>query len=118
MSGPRGELPTGGGAHVAAERDVRRVAMLSVHTSPLAQPGFGDAGGMNVYVLELARQLARLGVESEIFTRATGSEQPPAVRVEPGVAVRHVLSGTFEGLTKDDLSSQLCTFVMEVLRAE
>jgi D-inositol-3-phosphate glycosyltransferase len=103
---------------VGAERDVRRVAMLSVHTSPLAQPGFGDAGGMNVYVLELARQLARFGVESEIFTRATSSDLPPAVRVEPGVTVRHVMAGPFEGLTKADLSSQLCTFVREVLRVE
>jgi D-inositol-3-phosphate glycosyltransferase len=92
--------------------------MLSMHTSPLAQPGFGDAGGMNVYVLELARQLARLGVESEIFTRATASDQPPAIRVEPGVTVRHVTAGPFEGLTKADLPSQLCTFVREVLRVE
>ena len=44
-------------------KDVRRVAMVSVHTSPLAQPGFGDAGGMNVDVLEWARQPARHGVE-------------------------------------------------------
>jgi D-inositol-3-phosphate glycosyltransferase len=92
--------------------------MLSVHTSPLAQPGFGDAGGMNVYVLELARQLARHGVESEIFTRATSSDQRPAVRVEPGVTVRHVMAGPFEGLTKVDLTSQLCTFVRDVLRVE
>ncbi len=92
--------------------------MLSVHTSPLAQPGFGDAGGMNVYVLELARQLARHGVESEIFTRATSSDQRPAVRVEPGVTVRHVMAGPFEGLTKVDLPSQLCTFVRDVLRVE
>jgi D-inositol-3-phosphate glycosyltransferase len=99
-------------------RDVRRVAMLSVHTSPLAQPGFGDAGGMNIYVLELARQLARFGVESEIFTRATASDQPPAVRVEPGVTVRHVMAGPFEGLTKVDLPSQLCSFAREVLRVE
>jgi len=92
--------------------------MLSVHTSPLAQPGFGDAGGMNVYVLELARQLARSGVESEIFTRATGSDQPPAVRVEPGVTVRNVAAGPYEGLSKNDLPPQLCTFARSVLRAE
>jgi D-inositol-3-phosphate glycosyltransferase len=106
--------------HVGGRRghDVKRVAMLSVHTSPLAQPGFGDAGGMNVYVLELARQLARFGVESEIFTRATASDQPPAVRVEPGVTVRHVVAGPFEGLTKADLPSQLCTFARDVLRIE
>jgi D-inositol-3-phosphate glycosyltransferase len=42
---------------------IDRVAMLSVHTSPLEQPGTGDAGGMNVYVVEVAHQLAKLGVE-------------------------------------------------------
>jgi hypothetical protein len=62
----------------------RRVAVLSVHTSPLAQPGTGDAGGMNVYVLQTALHLARRGVEVEIFTRATASADPPLVRVAPG----------------------------------
>ena len=60
-----------------------RVAVLSVHTSPLAQPGTGDAGGMNVYVLQSALELARRGVEVEIFTRATSSTDPPVVRVAP-----------------------------------
>ena len=46
---------------------IERVAMLSVHTSPLEQPGTGDAGGMNVYVVEVAHQLARRGVEVEIY---------------------------------------------------
>ena len=50
-----------------------RVAVLSVHTSPLSQPGIGDAGGLNVYVLQTALHLARRGVEVEIFTRATSS---------------------------------------------
>ncbi len=55
----------------------RRIAMLSVHTSPLDQPGTGDAGGMNVYIVELARRLTALGTEVEIFTRATRSDLPP-----------------------------------------
>ena len=59
-------------------RAQRRVAMLSVHTSPLDQPGTGDAGGMNVYVVELARRLAALDVEVEIFTRATRSDLHPS----------------------------------------
>ena len=92
--------------------------MLSVHTSPLDQPGTGDAGGMNVYVLELARRLANLGVETEIFTRATSSRLPPVVEYQPGVSVRHVVAGPFEGLSKQDLPAQLCTFVREVLRVE
>ena len=56
--------------------------MLSVHTSPLEQPGTGDAGGMNVYVLELSRALATRGVRVEVFTRATSSEQPETVVLE------------------------------------
>ena len=53
--------------------------MLSVHTSPLDQPGTGDAGGMNVYVLELSRALAARGARVEIFTRATSSDLPETV---------------------------------------
>ena len=60
-----------------------RIAMLSVHTSPLDQPGTGDAGGMNVYVLELSRALAARGARVEIFTRATSSDLPETV-VLPG----------------------------------
>ncbi|MBU8820005.1 D-inositol-3-phosphate glycosyltransferase [Mycolicibacterium goodii] len=96
----------------------RRVAVLSVHTSPLAQPGTGDAGGMNVYVLQTALQLARRGVEVEVFTRATSSTDAPIVPVAPGVLVRNVVAGPFEGLDKNDLPTQLCAFTAGVLRAE
>ena len=96
----------------------RRVAVLSVHTSPLAQPGTGDAGGMNVYVLQTALHLARRGVEVEIFTRATSSGDPAVVEVAPGVLVRNVVAGPFEGLDKHDLPTQLCAFTAGVLRAE
>jgi D-inositol-3-phosphate glycosyltransferase len=96
----------------------RRVCVLSVHTSPLEQAGTGDAGGMNVYVVETARRMARRGVAVEIFTRATSSEQPPVAALAPGVLVRHVAAGPFEGLGKNDLPSQLCAFTAGVLRAE
>ncbi|TRW82847.1 D-inositol-3-phosphate glycosyltransferase [Mycolicibacterium sp. 018/SC-01/001] len=96
----------------------RRVAVLSVHTSPLAQPGTGDAGGMNVYVLQTALEMARRGVEVEIFTRATSSTDAPVVAVAPGVLVRNVAAGPFEGLDKNDLPTQLCAFTAGVLRAE
>ncbi|WP_432483795.1 D-inositol-3-phosphate glycosyltransferase [Kineococcus esterisolvens] len=89
--------------------------MVSVHTSPLEQPGTGDAGGMNVYVLELARQLALRGVEVEVFTRRTSSEQPPTVRAADGVTVRHVAAGPYEGLRKEDLPGQLCAFTAGML---
>ncbi|WFG44341.1 D-inositol-3-phosphate glycosyltransferase [Pseudonocardia alni] len=101
-----------------SERLPRRVAVLSVHTSPTEQPGTGDAGGMNVYVAQTAIRMARRGVEAEIFTRATSSEQPPTVELEPGATVRFVAAGPFEGLGKDDLPSQLCAFTAGVLRAE
>jgi D-inositol-3-phosphate glycosyltransferase len=92
--------------------------MLSVHTSPLEQPGTGDAGGMNVYVIELARRLEVLGIKVEIFTRATSRSQPSVMELSPGILVRHVIAGPFEGLTKADLPAQLCTFAREVLRTE
>ena len=95
-----------------------RVAVLSVHTSPLAQPGTGDAGGMNVYVMQSALHLAKRGVEVEIFTRATSSSDDPVVQVAPGVLVRNVVAGPFEGLDKYDLPTQLCAFTAGVLRAE
>lgn len=94
------------------------MAVLAVHTSPLAQPGTGDAGGMNVYVLQTALHLARRGIEVEIFTRATASADPPVQRVAPGVLVRNVVAGPFEGLDKYDLPTQLCAFAAGVLRAE
>ncbi|HEV7171286.1 D-inositol-3-phosphate glycosyltransferase [Pedococcus sp.] len=95
---------------------IERVAMLSVHTSPLEQPGTGDAGGMNVYVVEVAHQLARRGVAVEIFTRTTTTELPPTVELEPGVLVRHVTAGPYEGLGKQDLPGQLCAFAAGVMR--
>jgi len=96
----------------------RRVAMVSVHTSPLDQPGTGDAGGMNVYVVEVSRRLAALGVEVDVITRATSSDLDPVVELEPGVTVRHVTAGPFEGLAKEDLPSQLCAFTSGVMRIE
>jgi D-inositol-3-phosphate glycosyltransferase len=73
---------------------------------------------MNVYVLQSALQMARRGVEVEIFTRATSSTDQPVVQVAPGVLVRNVVAGPFEGLDKYDLPTQLCAFTAGVLRAE
>ncbi len=98
--------------------ELRRLAMISLHTSPLDQPGTGDAGGMNVYVIELAKRLVRHGIEVDIFTRATSSMLAPAVEACPGVTVRHIHAGPFEGLDKHELPAQLCVFAREVLRTE
>jgi D-inositol-3-phosphate glycosyltransferase len=96
----------------------RRIATVSVHTSPLEQPGTGDAGGLNVYVVEVARRLAARGIEVDIFTRAVSRDLPPVAELAPGVLVRHVAAGPFEDLDKADLPGQLCHFTFEVLRAE
>ena len=101
-----------------SDRAIDRLAMISLHTSPLDQPGTGDAGGMNVYVIELARRLAAQGIEVDIFTRATSSALPPVVEAADGVRVRHIHAGPFEGLTKGELPGQLCVFAREVLRSE
>jgi D-inositol-3-phosphate glycosyltransferase len=97
---------------------VRRVAMISVHTSPLDQPGTGDAGGLNVYVIELSRRLAAAGIEVDIFTRATSSQLDPVLSMDDRITVRNIHAGPFEGLTKGELPGQLCVFAREVLRTE
>jgi len=95
-----------------------RIALLSIHTSPLDQPGTGDAGGMNVYIVETAKRLAQSGIEIDIFTRATTSHLAPTVDLVPGVKVVHITAGPFEGLLKNDLPGQLCAVTAGVLRTE
>ncbi|MFI0943864.1 D-inositol-3-phosphate glycosyltransferase [Streptomyces sp. NPDC021020] len=103
--------------HRRGGRRVRRIAMLSVHTSPLHQPGTGDAGGMNVYIVELARRLAERDIEVEIFTRSTTGARLPHVELAPGVLVRHIDAGPYEGLAKEELPAQLCAFTHGLMRA-
>ena len=96
----------------------RRIATISLHTSPLDQPGTGDAGGLNVYVVEVARRLAERGIEVEIFTRAVCPDTAPAVELTAGVLVRNVVAGPFEELDKNALPVQICPFTFGVLRTE
>jgi D-inositol-3-phosphate glycosyltransferase len=104
--------------HGRPRRIPQRVATLSVHTSPLEQPGMGDAGGMNVYIVETAKRLADVGIEVDIFTRATSRDLPPTIELAPGVTVRHVIAGPSQDLPKEDLPAQLCAFTSGVLRAD
>ena len=87
-----------------------RVAMISMHTSPLEQPGSGDAGGMNVYILNIARELAASGVEVDVFTRATRPSQGEIVAVTAGLRVINIVAGPYEGLAKEELPTQLAAF--------
>ena len=86
------------------------VAMISMHTSPIEQPGLGDAGGMNVYILNTALQLARRGITVDVYTRATRPSQGDIVEVEDGFRVINIVAGPYEGLSKDELSTQLAAF--------
>jgi D-inositol-3-phosphate glycosyltransferase len=95
---------------------VRRVAVFSMHTSPLAQPGAGDGGGMNVYVRALASALARAGVECDVFTRAEDPAQAPVVEVEPGFRVVHVIAGPREPVPRYELPGLVDAFVDETTR--
>ncbi|MFF0556399.1 D-inositol-3-phosphate glycosyltransferase [Streptomyces sp. NPDC004266] len=95
-----------------------RVAMLSVHTSPLHQPGTGDAGGMNVYMVELSRALAEQGVEVDLFTRCRGEGAPPLVELAPGVRVRHLHAGPRRALPKEAMPGLVVPFSLALLKEE
>ncbi len=96
---------------------VSRVALLSVHTCPLDQPGMGDSGGMNVYVRSVARRLAEMGVAVDIFTRWSGKGE--LVReVDPGVRVIHLIAGPDRPVPKEELDEHVCEFLYSLLRFE
>ena len=92
-----------------------RVAIISFHTSPMEQPGSGDAGGMNVYIKNTALQLSKQGVEVDIFTRATRPLQGEVVHVAPNMRVINCVAGPFEGLPKEELPTQIAAFTGSVL---
>lgn len=88
--------------------------MLSLHTSPLVQPGAGDSGGMNVYVRELVAALAHAGVECTTYTRQWRADLPREILVEPNHRVVHVPAGPFD-LAKEELESIVPEFTDFVL---
>jgi D-inositol-3-phosphate glycosyltransferase len=92
---------------------MKRVAVISMHTSPLAQPGVGDGGGMNVYVRELVSALAHAGLDCTTYTRAWQEGLPEVVNVEPNHRVVHIPAGSFE-LPKNELLSVVDEFTENV----
>jgi D-inositol-3-phosphate glycosyltransferase len=92
-----------------------RIAVLSLHTSPLAQPGSGDGGGMNVYVRELSAAMARRGDEIDVFTRREDDVAPDVVRVEPGVRVHYVTAGPRRPVDKELLPEHVDAYTSGVL---
>ncbi|MEJ5928089.1 D-inositol-3-phosphate glycosyltransferase [Corynebacterium sp. H128] len=92
-----------------------RIAMISMHTSPLQQPGQGDAGGMNVYVLNSACKLAEQGIDVDVYTRATRPSQGEVIQVSERLRVINIVAGPYEGLSKEDLPTQLAAFAGGIL---
>lgn len=88
-----------------------RVAVISLHTSPRDQPGSGDSGGMNVYVLSVARRLAEQGVEVDVFTRSRGDGSPAIESLSPGARLVQVQAGPDAPLPKEDLPAVLPEFL-------
>jgi D-inositol-3-phosphate glycosyltransferase len=93
---------------------VRTLAVLSLHTSPLVQPGAGDSGGMNVYVRELVGSLAQAGVDCSVYVRRWDDGLPDVVDVEPGFRVVHIPAGPAE-LVKEALPETVVEFTAGVL---
>lgn len=92
---------------------VGHVGLVSVHTSPLTQPGSGDSGGLNVALNAVAHGLAARGVAVEVFTRATAGDLPARVRLTDGVTVHHITAGPHRA-AKTELSSYLCAFYLQL----
>jgi D-inositol-3-phosphate glycosyltransferase len=92
-----------------------RLVVLSLHTSPLATPGTGDGGGMNVYVRALAASLARAGLPCDVVTRAEAPGLDPIVELEPGVRVVHLQVGPPNPIPKHDLAGCTDALTAEVL---
>jgi len=97
---------------------VPRVAVLSVHTSPLDQPGIGDSGGMNVYIRAVAERLASRGIEVDLFTRCRGGDDHETKQLQPGIRVVSVKAGPCAVVPKGDLPRFLPEFLGGVIRSE
>lgn len=105
---------------VPSARDrVRRVAMLSLHTSPLAALGGRETGGMNVYVREVATRLGERGIEVDVFTRRADGALPEVAVLAPGVRLVQVDAGPATLVEKEDLAQHVGAFAhgVEAFRA-
>lgn len=89
-----------------------RVAMISYHTCPLATLGGKDTGGMNVYVRDLTRELGRLGIHVDVFTRSQDEHVPHVLHdLGYGNRVVHVPAGPEQPLPKQQLAEHIPQFV-------
>ncbi len=93
---------------------LRRVASISVHTSPLASLGGKDAGGMNVYVRELSCHVAELGLPVDVFTRGASPDTPEVESICENVNVISIAAGPPEPVDKNTLHSYLPQFAEQM----
>ncbi|MFQ5614021.1 MAG: glycosyltransferase [Anaerolineae bacterium] len=94
---------------------IKRIAMLSVHTCPLAMLGGKETGGMNVYVRELTREFSRRGVAVDVFTRSQDPEIPhTGSLIGPNGRVFHIVAGPERPYDKNEIFNHLPQFVRGV----
>ena len=94
----------------------RRIAMISEHASPLAVLGGVDSGGQNVYVAQVARQLAAMGYRVDVYTRRDDANLPLVVDAAPGVRVVNVPAGPAEPVPKEQLLAHMPEFLRWMVR--
>src|SRR5918997_6616867 len=92
-----------------------RIAMISMHTCPLAMLGGKNTGGMNVYVRELSRELGRRGWAVDIYTHAQSLERPAVVHMARNVRVIHVQAGPVQWIDKNDLYEYVPEFADNII---
>jgi D-inositol-3-phosphate glycosyltransferase len=97
---------------LSVENQPKQIALISYHSSPLAEPGAGDAGGMSVYVRQTAEALARHGVRTDVYTRREG-DLPRVIELSPGVRVICVEAGPV-GASKEELVTYVPEFIAGV----
>ena len=85
---------------------MKRTAVLSVHSCPLAALGGKETGGMNVYVREMSREMGRLGIQVDVYTRSQNPHITPVVQIGRNARVIHLKAGPEEPLPKNELLSR------------
>jgi D-inositol-3-phosphate glycosyltransferase len=95
-----------------------RIAMFSLHTSPLDQPGTGDSGGMNVFIRSVGERLAGQGIDVDVFTRCRGRNVPEVEEILPGHRLIQIQAGPCGPVPKDDLPRFLPSFLGKVLERQ
>jgi D-inositol-3-phosphate glycosyltransferase len=109
---------TDGAIRDLSRHSPRRLAVLSIHSSPIAPPGSGDSGGMNVWIRAVAHELAAAGIESDLYTRADEPGLPEVSELEPGVRLLHLAAGPAAPVAKEALPGYLAAFLCSLLHAQ